>query len=64
MTTHRPSRNSELLTQALLALHDLLDVVTTDDDPVTISAVQQARMVLRAHNMLGSDARNRPLGAN
>jgi len=48
--TSRPSSNSDL-TQALLALRDLVEVLPLSADPYLVSAYQEARVVLRKHEV-------------
>jgi hypothetical protein len=49
-TTCRPSSCSDL-DQALLALRDLVDAAPASTEPGFVSAFQQARMVLRRHEV-------------
>lgn len=51
--TCRPASCSDLQ-QALLALQDLARAMSAPTEPQTVSALQQARTVLRRHGMLGS----------
>jgi len=48
--TSHPSSSSDL-TQALLALRDLVEVLPLSTDPYLVSAYQEARMVLRKHGV-------------
>jgi len=49
-TTCPPSSSSEL-TEALLALRDLTDATPRSANPVLLSALQEARLVLRKHGL-------------
>jgi len=50
--THLRSEPSDDLEQALLALRDLLDTTPRTTEPLHVSAVQQAKAVLRRHGLL------------
>jgi hypothetical protein len=50
-TTSPPSSSSDL-EQALLALRDLLDTTPGTPEPAHLSAVQQAKTILRRHRLL------------
>jgi hypothetical protein len=58
-TTSLPSSSSDL-TQALLALRDLVDSTPASTEPSCVSAIQQARLVLRRHEVASDgDSRRR-----
>jgi hypothetical protein len=56
-TTSHPSSSSDL-EQALLALRDLVEVIEPTTDPYFVSAYQQAKTVLRKHE-IDPDVRSR-----